>query len=142
MNAIVQAIKPITVQLITDEKKRLLMFPLLFGTRSGLMFEYHVYNMAEALCPTYRGGFWEFNRLSNGGFFLCLAGDEPIEIRAMNGTHGTVSRETVGIILSLFSYKIMMERDRKPYKFQCHFQWLCEYVFSHDDGAFIFSAIN
>ena len=142
MNTQLNKVQPITVTHITDEDQRLLMFPLHFGTRNGLMFEQFVYTLADNFCPSYNGGYWEFFRLSNGGFFMHPHGNERMELRSTNGTEGIVARDTVGIVLCLFAYSIMTERGAEPQRFQDHFDWLREYAFTHADYSFILSAID
>lgn len=41
-----------------------------FGTRIALLVENEVYGALSKLSPDYRGGFWHFYKLSNGGFYM------------------------------------------------------------------------
>ena len=43
-----------------------------------LSFERHVFCWMKRLCPHYDGGFWEFYDLSNGGFYIALAGEKKM----------------------------------------------------------------
>jgi hypothetical protein len=53
--------------------------PKHFGARAMIKFEMSVYDWMGSLCPTYRGGFWNYVELSNGGAFMYPAGVDAFE---------------------------------------------------------------
>ena len=57
----------ITCQRIADAR-RMQHTDELFGLHFPMRLEPTIYDMAGRLALEYRGGYWEFNALSNGGF--------------------------------------------------------------------------
>jgi Antirestriction protein len=78
--------------------------PRVFGHAHFMRGEQAVYCWMSALCREYRGGFWDFVDLSNGGFYLRLVTDQPMAIRVEgNGFDDAVSADAAGIIATLFA---------------------------------------
>ena len=59
----------ITADLV-PEARRLRIAAKLFGVRFPLQLEPTIYQFAEFLSGDYRGGYWHFYTLSNGGFYM------------------------------------------------------------------------
>jgi hypothetical protein len=64
----------IAAALVPDEE-RMEFLPSVFG-RLMMEGESRVYTWAEELSLAYQGGYWEFYRLSNGGFYMAPAGEK------------------------------------------------------------------
>ena len=85
--------------------------PKHFGARAMMKFEMSVYDWMGNLCPSYRGGYWDYVELSNGGAFMYPAGVDAFEFTVEgNGFHGTVSAEVAGIIATTFALNGMLWR--------------------------------
>lgn len=84
---------------IVPAEQRMDFLPKHFGARAMMKFEMSVYDWMGNLCPSYRGGYWNYVELSNGGAFMYPAGVDAFEVTVEgNGFHGTVSAEVAGII--------------------------------------------
>lgn len=57
------------------EKDRLDFLPRYFTPRWMLRGESLVYAWMRRLSPDYQGGYWEFYKLSNGGFYMAPSPD-------------------------------------------------------------------
>jgi hypothetical protein len=89
-----------------SEGQRLGTLPDVFGgTVNGLIVEQAVFNVAGQIVDGYRGGYWEFVRLRDGGFYMHLDTEQKYRIRCEgNGYDGEVSGDALGIIVCMFAY--------------------------------------
>jgi hypothetical protein len=117
------AAEGVAARLVADGS-RLGFLPKHFGSRRYLKGEIAVYNWMGALCPSYRGGYWEFLELSNGSFYMrptdCLppacppgAASATLPHRLLvrvesNGFEGDVSADAAGIIATLFALNYLV----------------------------------
>ena len=122
--------------------QRMHCLPSHFGT-AALRFENAVYVMAGRLCPDYRGGFWQFYELSNGGFYMAPElGRETVAISVeTNGYDGRMSCDAAGITICLFvfSHLSFMSSDSGWAE---NFHQLRDFAISHREAADIFAAID
>lgn len=122
------------------EDERMNTLPNHFG-RHLLTVENAIYAWLRELSGEYRGGYWHFYELSNGGFYM--APDcESLQLRVDgNGYDGRVSGDAAGIIACLFalshlSFQIPSEM------LLSHFQQLLDFAFEHREAAAIFAATD
>lgn len=102
-----------------------------------------VYAFAENIVSGYRGEFWDFYRLSNGGFFVAptKALLYEVNIPLGNGYRGDMSARATGIVVCLFAYSFLAEKTNMDvYLNQC--EWLKDYADVHPEGEKIFAAID
>ena len=124
-----------------SEAKRLDTLPKHFGSRA-LKVESYIFNYLRELAPAYRGGFWHFYGLSNGGFYMAPGGDAlRLEVLG-NGFQGTLSAEAAGITVCLFAYSHLSFRCPEDECFARYFHSLREYALSHEEQQAIFQAID
>jgi hypothetical protein len=124
-----------------SEAKRLGTLPKYFGARA-LGVESYIFRYMEEMASAYRGGFWHFYELSNGGFFMAPAGD-PLRIEVLgNGFEGTLSAEAAGITVCLFAYSHLSFQHPDEECLARHFHALREYALSHKEQRAIFQAID
>ena len=64
---------------IVPAEQRMDFLPKHFGARAMMKFEMSVYDWMGNLCPSYRGGYWNYVELSNGGAFMYPAGVDAFE---------------------------------------------------------------
>ena len=76
----------------------------LFGLNFPMRLEPTIFNIAGNLANQYDGGFWEFYKLSNGGFYMAPASDEQFSVSADNGYEGSMSADALGITACLYAY--------------------------------------
>lgn len=83
--------------------QRLNFLPNHFG-RDMLRVENAIYDAMGMLCPGYRGGFWDYLELSNGGCYMRphVASTELWAILSPNGHEAQVSADAAGLLASLF----------------------------------------
>lgn len=103
--------------LILDPKQRKRFLPSLFG-RYFMRGESIVYAWMRELSDEYKGGFWNYYRLSNGGFYMSPEMHPSSLIICQNDFRGTMSTDAVGIVCTLFALRylsydrgVQLERD-------------------------------
>lgn len=93
----------ITSAIVTD-RRRLNVTNRLFGLHFPLRLEPCVFGIAKRLSHEYRGGYWQFHTLSNGGFYMAPESDSPFLVAADNGFNGAMSPDAFGIVVCLYAY--------------------------------------
>ncbi|MBL8345294.1 MAG: antirestriction protein [Rubrivivax sp.] len=149
------AAQGVEARLVADSA-RLGFLPKHFGSRRYLKGENAVYNWMGALCPEYRGGYWEFLDLSNGSFYMrptdcppraCPPGATSATLphRMLvrvegNGFEGDVSADAAGIIATLFAlnYLVCGGAEELTDKYYA----LREFALRHPESASILGAID
>lgn len=135
-----QAVVEIRSELVVEEQ-RMTFLPCYFGQRY-LHGEGYVLEWARRLCKTYRGGHWQFFRLSNGGFYLAPEIAAPVSACwHLNSYEGEMGVEAFGIVVTLFALCHMAET------FGCerhveHYHLLREFAEQHPERREIFRAID
>jgi hypothetical protein len=76
------------------EDARIGTLPKHFGARM-MTVEHMVYNFMREFVAEYKGAFWDFYELSNGGFYMA-PGSDPVQFSVhTNGFEGTLSNHGV-----------------------------------------------
>ena len=114
-----------------------------FGIRYPLTVEPMVYQFATQLAPAYNGGYWNFYRLSNGGFFMAPKLDESFKVIADNGFEGELSAEALGVTACLYAYSNLSFGEGK-FGETCaeQFHLLREFVLGHAEAGAVLAAID
>ena len=86
----------ITADLV-PEARRLRIAATLFDVRFPLQLEPTIYQFAEFLSGDYRGGYWHFYTLSNGGFYMAPSREKFFAVSAENGYEGELSGCAVAV---------------------------------------------
>ena len=121
--------------------ERMQMLPKHFG-REMLTVEYAIYAFMRKLASEYKGGYWTFFELSNGGFYIAPECEGAFNICVdTNGFEGTMSADAAGITACLFalshlSFQVEDERIAN------HFHYLREFALSHAEAGTILAAID
>ena len=127
---------------------RMAFLPQRFGRTHALLGEALVYEWMRRLCSTYRGGYWEYQELSNGGFYMALdpgAGcpkDLKLHlcVRCGNDFEGDLSNDAAGIVATLFALNQMvwngLDHLEEPY------YWLRDFAIEHAECGLILAAID
>ena len=115
----------------------------IFGLDFPLRLEPTVFTFADRLSPDYRGGYWQFYGLSNGGFYLSPDADISFEVVSENGYRGRMSAEAFGITVCLYAYShLSFGHDEFARKCASQFHLLREYALDHAQVAAILAAID
>ena len=116
----------------------------IFGSNFPMKLEPFVYFMADTICEDYRGGYWEFYSLSNGGFYMVPCTDNIFHVSCENGFEGELSADAFGIVCCLYSYSHLSFGNPSAFTETCarQFHLLREYMLEHPDAAVILRAID
>ena len=126
---------------IVPAEQRMDFLPKHFGARAMMKVEMSVYDWMGNLCPSYRGGYWNYVELSNGGAFMYPSGVESFAISVDgNGFSSTVGAEVAGIIATAFALNNMLWRgwDSLAEKYE----QLLEFIGEHPESAAIRRALD
>ncbi len=122
-----------------DERMQLL--PRHFG-RDMLTVEYAVYAFMRKLNSEYRGGYWTFFELSNGGFYMAPEGEATFNISVDgNGFDGSMSADAAGITACLFALSHLSFQVRND-SIANHYHQLRDFALEHAEAGAILAAID
>ncbi|CAD5366675.1 Antirestriction protein KlcA [Rubrivivax sp. A210] len=126
---------------IVPDDQRMDFLPRVFGARHMLAGEAAVFNWMAQLCPEYKGGFWDFVDLSNGGFYLRLKSDKHFTLRVDgNGFTGTLSADAASIVATLFAINGLLFKG--AHHLHDAFYALKDFAVSHPEGHSILWAMD
>ncbi|MFT0547022.1 antirestriction protein [Allopusillimonas ginsengisoli] len=142
---------PVTYSQV-PESERQVFLPTFFGNHY-LKGEMLVYAWAEKLLPEYRGGFWNYYKLSNGGFFIAHStSKEQVEIRVdTNGYRGQLTPISAGVVVTLFALNHLIaelaQRGTRASldlsdKLTDHYYQLRDFIESLPDASEVYGAID
>ena len=132
----------ITRQLVAEDQ-RMKITAALFGIHFPQHLEPYIYNITGQLCREYRGGYWDFYMLSNGGFFLAPHSDKTFSVSCENGFEGNLSADAMGIVACLYAYShLSFGGDGFAETCAEQYHLLREYVFGHPEVDAILRAID
>lgn len=94
----------IITTILVPESQRLDTVDEFFGIRFPLTVEPTIYQFATQLAPAYSGGYWQFFRLSNSGFYMAPRLDSTFGVIADNGYEGTMSADALGVTACLYTF--------------------------------------
>jgi hypothetical protein len=123
------------------EDARIGTLPKHFGARM-MTVEHMVYNFMREFVAEYKGAFWDFYELSNGGFYMAPSSD-PVKLSVhTNGFEGTLSADAAGITVCLFTFSHLSFQQPSKDVFSRHFYALREFALDHKEAGSIFAAID
>lgn len=116
----------------------------LFGVNFPMIFEPMLYSITERMSHDYRGGYWEFYELSNGGFYMAPAVIDSFNVNSQNGYNGKMSADALGITVCLYAYSHLSFSKIDGFADECarQFHLLREYMFDHAEVHEILAAID
>ena len=86
----------ISRRLVSDDQ-RTPFTAKLFGFNFPMRLEPTIYDMAARLASEYRGGYWLFYALSNGGFYMGPRASTSFAVSSDNGFEGQLSADALGL---------------------------------------------
>lgn len=115
----------------------------LFGINFPLHIEPFVYSVTGCLAKEYRGGYWEFYNLSNGGFYMAPKSNAISIVICDNGYEGVLSADALGITACLYAYS-HLSFGEGDFADTCarHYHLLREYMLEHAEAGAILRAID
>jgi hypothetical protein len=128
---------------LVPESQRMAVTERLFGIHFPLQMEPTVFGITERMAEDYSGGYWNFFTLSNGGFYMALAGDEVFHVTCDNMFEGDLSADALGITSCLFAFShLSFSNTRFARVSACHYHRLQEYMFEHAEVKAILGATD
>ena len=127
-----------------SDKNRIQHTAALFGIHYPLNIEPAVYSITSNIATEYKGAYWEFYSLSNGGFYMAPCSDKAYKISCDNGFEGKLSADALGITACLYAYSHLSFTANPAFADICsnHYHWLREYMLEHKEASVILSAID
>jgi hypothetical protein len=103
-----------------------------------------IFNLTDHIADNYTGGYWDFQTLSNGGFYMSPRNDEPFNVSCENGFEGQLSGDALGIVVCLYAYSHLSFSGQNGFDEVCaeHYHLLREFALDHSESRGIFSAID
>ena len=136
-------ITTITRQRLND-KERISFTAQLFGVHFPLLVEPITYALTQSIARDYTGGYWEFYRLSNGGFYMAPNSGSYLPVACRNGYEGVLSADALGITACLYAYSHLSFLDNLSLAETCSEQYhlLRDYMLEQTEAEAILGAID
>ena len=123
------------------ESKRMDFLPEVFGERNFMRGENMVYDSMMKMCNEYTGGFWEYYKLSNKGFYMAPMGYGKMHLLVEgNYFDGVLSADAAGIVASLVAINQLVWAGVR--ELTDPFYHLRDFAAQHSEAAEIYSAID
>ncbi len=115
----------------------------LFGLAFPMRLEPAIFSIAGNLAAEYDGGYWEFYKLSNGGFYMAVASDKQFVVSSENGYEGSISGNALGLVACLYAYS-HLSFGEGAFAEVCAEQYhlLREFALDHAEAGSIMQAID
>jgi hypothetical protein len=128
---------------LVPENQRLAISERLFGIHFPLRMEPVIYGITERMAHEYKGGYWDFYTLSNGGFYMAPSGDDVFHVSCDNMFEGDLSADALGITACLYAYSnLSFSNTRFARVSACHYHRLREHMFEHPEVKAILGATD
>ena len=119
---------------LVPEDRRLDTTERLFGIHFPLHMEPVIYGITDRMAADYKGGYWDFFTLSNGGFYMAPSGDAVYHVSCDNMFEGDLSADALGITACLYAYShLSFSNGRFARVSACHYHMLRSYMFEHPE---------
>jgi len=134
----------IVTRVLVPETRRSDHVNQLFGIHFPLQLEPVIYGITEQMAPDYKGGYWEFFSLSNGGFYMAPDANRTFKVSCQNYYTGTMSADALGIVACLYAYSHLSfsPRDEIGRMYARHYHLLRGFMCEHPEVAEILGAID
>jgi hypothetical protein len=126
---------------VVPEHLRPEFLPKHFGLNATLKVEVSIFGWMESLCPAYKGGFWEFIELSNGGAYMRPAHADFYDLRVeTNGFHAQVSADAAGLIATTMALNMLIWQGHK--NLLSKYEQLRDFIPHHSEHPAILNALD
>jgi len=131
----------ITAQLVADDD-RMDFMPKHLGLRNLMAGQNLFPAYLEKLSQDYKGGYWEFYELSNGGWYTAPRGDKRFNM-AWSGNYyeGVMSADAAGITATLYALSHLANSTQEDALIEAYHK-LRDFAIEHAEGQEILSAID
>ena len=116
----------------------------LFGVHFPMQLEPVIYDITFSMATEYKGGYWDFYKLSNSGFYMAPDSEKAFSVSCQNYYTGTLSGDALGIVACLYAYShLSFSRNEKIGRMYArHYHLLRQYMCEHPEVAEILGAID
>jgi len=134
---------PVSIEVVPEDQ-RLAITKKLFGKHFPLTIESAIYAFADHLSADYKGGYWEFYTLSNGGFYMAPDQSDDLHVVCSNQFDGELSADAFGMAACCYAFSHISFTDNEPLSQLCakYYHLLRDAVLNHHDGPKILRAID
>ena len=124
-------------------KERAATTSSLFGVRFIWIASF-AFDTAGGLCDDYDDGYWHYNALSNGSFYMSPAQAGGFHVVSANGFKGDMSADAFGIACCLTAYSLLSGSPDEGWAKQCaeHYHLLLAYVTERPELRNVLLAID
>ena len=134
---------PIQGELLSDQQRIDLPAKLFGAAAFPFKVEPTIFDMAGTLSTEYQGGYWDFYRLSNGGWYMSPSSETIYTVSSMNGYTGKVTADALGITACLFAFShLSFGRDAVAEVCAEQYHLLREFAMDHPEAMAILAAID
>ena len=138
-----ETMQNIVTRELVPEDQRMAITERLFGLHFPLQFEPVVYGITERMAESYKGAYWEFYTLSNGGWYMAPSSNTVFHVTCDNMFEGDLSADALGITACLYAYSHLSFSDGRFGRVcACHYHRLREYMFEHAEVKLILQATD
>lgn len=132
------------IRQLVAEDQRVNHTAKLFGHNFPLCLEPFVYGITGMIAEDYRGGYWHFYQLSNGGFYMAPSTDNQFKVSCENGFEGDLSGDALGVVVCLYAFSNLSFGGPGGFAEICAEQYhlLREFMFEHPEVGAILRAID
>jgi hypothetical protein len=134
---------------VVPEQSRMEFMPTLFTKQCFVVGEQILFNTARKISKDYKGGLWQFVKLSNGSGFAYPEQPDVFNVSVPgNGYEGELSAEAFGIACTMMTlsettmFAYMREMTAANEALADHFHKLGDFVAKHAESSKIFRAID
>jgi len=133
----------LVTRVLVPEARRMAVTGQYFGLHFPLRIEPTVFGITERMAREYKGGYWDFFTLSNGGFYMAPSGDDIYHVTCDNFYEGKLTADALGIVACLYAYSHLSFADGRFGRVSaCHYHRLREYMFEHPEVRAILGATD
>ena len=125
---------PITTSTLVAEGDRITCIEDIFGILFPMRIEPFIYSITEHISGDYNGGYWHYNTINNGGFYMYPESGEMFHVICSNGFIGDVTGEVLGVSACMYAYSHLSFSEDQQLSALCsnHYYLLREYVYGMD----------
>lgn len=133
--------EPIT-RMLVGARSRMAFMPKHLGARNLMIGQSLFFMYLNKLSDDYKGGYWEFYELSNGGWYTAPRGEQRYRMHwDENYYEGDMSADAAGLTASLYAINHLANATGEDHLIQAY-HWLREYAVEHPEWEQIGQAID
>jgi hypothetical protein len=135
--------KKLITSTIVEETDRNMFMVTHFPT-AYMKVENGIYNTMDKFCKDYRGGYWDFVELSNGGGYMSLETEAPdgMQVSCDNYYRGVMTLDAASITANLYAINKAVWDDPDNEALVNQYYFLRDFALEHKERDKILGAID